>query len=235
MPKQLAPEVTAVLDQFPARFGGYELLHCPAFTPERVVGSAFQFCRQDITVHVLNPPHPRFPTAPSTKPAAPNFDAMRDWLMAEGVMVVRVQRIDLDPVFLVGPIIPVPDLTTAYHATRATDLDSIRRDGLLPGDPSKGRASTGNRFDCYGNIYVCRALGTPADVGQEGSFSAHWWRGELARRNKTDRDRDWVILRLSRLDALGAVANRDIVSQSGIILYGIPCIPRDHIEQAWPA
>ena len=57
------------------------------------------------------------------------------------------------------------DLGVGYPTPRRASVAAILRDGLLPGDPSR---RTTDREDCDGNVYVCEALGTPADAGVRG-------------------------------------------------------------------
>jgi hypothetical protein len=124
-------------------------------------------------------------------------------------------------------------LTTAYHATPRKNWPRIKSEGLLPGDPGEGRATTGQRFDCEGYIFVCRGLGTPKDAGRPFAYSAHWWRDHLT---GASGDPDWVILRIARLDEIpDLVTNRDVCSDSGVILSGIDRIPPDCLALEWPA
>lgn len=222
-PKEIDPAVVRVLDKFREYFG-FRLHHYPNISPEFVLNSENYLYRQDVTVHML------FQDVPLEERERPAFQEMRSWLLAERVMLVEYPS-NNGPGYFVAPIIPVP-LTTAYHATARKNVDAIRAEGLLPGDSKKGRASTGDRFDCQGNIFVCSKLGTPEHAGQVCTFSAHWWRDHLSEKNG---DRDWVILRLDRLDELpGLVTNRDYLSESGVIVSGVDRIPRTHISIVWP-
>lgn len=223
MPTALDTAVSTVLDKFRGHFG-FHLHHYPQLTPEYVLNSPDYLCRQDVTVHFL------FQNEPWPEQERPDFQDMRRWLMAEGVMLVEYPT-KTDPGYLVAPIIPVP-IATAYHATPRKNLEAIEKEGLLPGDSAKGRASTGHRFDCQGNIFVCPKLGTPQDAGQQCTFSSHWWRDHLSSKNG---DSDWVILRLDGLDALpGLVTNRDFLGESGVILSGVDRIPATHVTVEWP-
>jgi len=55
----------------------------------------------------------------------------------------RIEYIYLAPMICV-------QLERAYHATRLVSIDSIRKDGLLPGNSE--RQTTKDRCDCEGNI-----------------------------------------------------------------------------------
>lgn len=61
-------------------------------------------------------------------------------------------------------------LAVGYHTTWHASLASILERGLLPGEP--GRRTT-DREVCDGNVYVCEALGTPADAAVKGAKTAH--------------------------------------------------------------
>lgn len=160
----------------------------------------------------------------------PATDEMRRWLLANGFFLqgYTTQKGNTD--YLLAPLNPLR-VSTAYHATAKKNLTAIMRDGLLPGDPEKGRASTGNRFDCVGNIYVCEKLGTPDDAGRKCTYSAHWWCDELA---KGGSERAFVILELVNLETIpGLTATRDFASDSGIILVGVDRIPAEHFHVVW--
>jgi hypothetical protein len=127
-----------------------------------------------------------------------------------------------------APMIPVA-LEVGYHVTMKDSVGSIIELGLLPSTPE--RQTTEKRWDCDGNIFLCKKLGTPADAGVPGSESAHWWRDELAHKSRFS-NLNWVILRVDVGRLEGARIYRDIWSKSGIIVSGVDSIPSDliHLE-----
>ena len=224
MPIQLNSSITAVLESFQENFG-FRLLHHPNLCPENVLNSKQCLPRQDVTVHALHP------YKLWLNQEQPVFQKMRLWLLDKGIMLVKYPT-DNITYYLVVPIIPV-ELATAFHATSRRNLESIMEKGLLPGDSANGIASSGNRFDCEGNIYVCPTLGNPEDAGQRCTFSAHWWRDH---KSKESDDKDWIIIRLDRLNIIpGLITNRDYMSNSGVILTGVEHIPSNQITVAWPS
>src|SRR5262249_34938914 len=129
-----------------------------------------------------------------------------------------------------APMICV-QLERAYHATRVVSIDSILKDGLLPGNSE--RQTTEDRCDCEGNVYLCEKLGALEDADIKKSFSAHWWRAELATKSRF-KGYLWGILEVDIGKVPGAKVYKDIWSQSGLIVGGVDFIPPgDHIRVAY--
>ncbi len=221
----MTPESSAAVDATLTKFRqhfGFDL--CRAnLNPEFVLRSPPS--RDDLAIHFLSQ------CDWSSGERQFDYQEMRRWLLAEGVMLVQYPAMHR-PMYLIAPIISVC-LSTAYHATARKNLEAIWREGLLPGCSGQGRASTGPRFDCEGNIYVCLNLGIPDDAGRAHSYSAHWWRDELSR---TSGEGDWVILQVDRIETIpGLVTNRDFMSDSGVILTGVNGIPPKNLNVIWPS
>lgn len=182
--------------------------------------------RDDVSVHP-------FVSGYGWKPAEETWQEIRHWVESKDWQLSRqVEKIpvpdlsiEIENVYL-APMIPV-GLDRGYHATRSVSVPSIRTTGLLPS--THQRQTTTDRRDCEGNIYVCEALGTPADAGVPGSKTAHWWRDELARTNRFN-DPDWVILEIDVRKVHGARLYKDIFSDSGIIVGGVHAIPPGAIQ-----
>ncbi len=149
---------------------------------------------------------------------------LREWLEERGWQYSR-QLVIGEPIeqIYIGRLIEVP-IGVGYHVTRRTSLPGIRASGLLPGVPERQTTGAKRRRDCEGNIYICKQLGKPDDHNRPKSRSAHWWRGELARKTESD-VADWIIL-MVRLNGLPyARIIRDIWSESGIIVTNVTNIP----------
>ena len=190
--------------------------------------------RDDITTRVLDvETQNRIGTADVS---AQLFTQARTWLGQYDWLLSR-QRIPKhgDPGqyvyhLYVAPMIYVR-LDVGFHATRRAVFNSILSGGLLPNSPE--RQTTAERHDCIGNIYLCERLGEPADAGQTGSCSVHWWRHELSRKTRFG-DRDWIILRVELAGLPKHRLYQDIWSESGLILDGIEVVPSALISVAYP-
>lgn len=209
----------ALLDEIERRFGvkllWYENMSSPSY-------------RADVTTHGF--------FDPEAKLTGDLRQDIRRWAESQGWQFSRqmpkhptVADRRIEYTYL-APMIPVA-LEVGYHATRRASVVSIMQHGLLPSVPE--RQTTENRWDCEGNIYLCERLGTPADAGVRGSGSAHWWRAELAQKNRFN-DTDWVILRVEAGRLAGARTYRDIWSQFGVILDNVPQIPPGLIRLEYP-
>ena len=118
--------------------------------------------------------------------------------------------------FAMAPITPRP-ATVTYHTTRATVMDTIEREGLLPSSPAIRQT---DYPDTDGKIHVCEAL--------TGDGSASRWVKIFSGRYSRKPD-DYGILRVN-LAGLGARVYPDIRSRYGLIVDRIDRIPPDRIR-----
>lgn len=185
---------------------------------------SFPGYRDDVTVHGFFSP-PDKPVTDESKLRVRRWVESRGWQFSR--QLVRAFHDDADRVehIYLAPEARVT-LSVGYHATRRASLLSILERGLIPGEPDR---RTTEREDCDGNVYVCEALGTPADAGVRGAKTAHWWRDHLTEKNRFG-DPDWVILRVEVAGVPGIRACRDLWSESGIVLDGVEVIPPEVIR-----
>lgn len=190
--------------------------------------AAYSGHRKDVSVHTFF----ELGDVPVT---AEQKSQARCWLEARGwqytrqlVRVVSGSEELTEYVFL-APEGLVP-LAVGYHATRRVHLGAILSEGLLPGSPDRRNTE---REDTDGNIYICEALGTPADAGVKGAKTAHWWRAHLAEKNRFG-DRDWVILRVDVAGLRGVRACRDIWSEPGVVLDMVERVPPGRVRLVYP-
>ncbi len=208
----IEPERQALLDGVQERFGVKLLLH------EELKLSCY---RDDVTVHTFFDPEQRL--TEQLKLDIRRWVENQGWQYSRQILNWPSSEQLIEHVYIARMILVA--IGKGYHATRRASWPSIRCKGLFP---STSDRRTTERYDCEGNIYVCEHLGTPGDEGIQGSKSAHWWRGQLARKNRFN-DPDWVILEVN-LDQLGgARIQRDIWSESGIIVNNVAVISPERI------
>jgi hypothetical protein len=114
---------------------------------------------------------------------------------------------------------PITERTVAisYHTTRASALETIQREGLLPSNPARRQT---DYPDTDGRLHVCEAL-----IG-DGSAS-RWVRIFSRRYNR--RPEEYGILRVD-LTGLEARVYLDVRSQYGLIVDRFDRIPSERIK-----
>jgi hypothetical protein len=211
----LEDERRVLLNGIHDRFGVELLWH------EKLKSNSY---RDDVSVHTFFS-DPDAEAKEQTKREIRRWVESQEWQFSRQMVKCEAIPGRLIEYIYLAPMIFV-QLEHGYHATRRISVPSIQTDGLLP---STRERQTTERSDCEGNIYVCEALGAPADAGVKGSRTAHWWRDHLAQKNRFN-DPDWVILEIDIRELQGVRLYKDIWSESGNIVGGVESIPPGFIR-----
>jgi hypothetical protein len=107
-------------------------------------------------------------------------------------------------------------VTVTYHATRASTLGTVQREGLLPSNPARRQT---DYPDTDGKLHVCEAM--------TGDGSASRWVRIFSQRY-SKKPEEHVILRVD-LTGLGARVYLDVRSQYGLIVDRFDRIPPERI------
>jgi hypothetical protein len=108
-------------------------------------------------------------------------------------------------------------VTVVYHTTRASTLEIIQREGLLPSNPARRLT---DYPDTDGKLHVCEAL--------TGDGSASRWVRIFSQRYNR-RPEEYAILRVD-LTGLGARVYLDVRSQYGLIVDRFERIPPERVS-----